>query len=119
MKLYLAGPMRGYPQLNHPAFDQAALSLRKAGHEVFSPAENDRAQGITSGTADTVIRVLLGQDLAYITGIADGIVVLPNWQHSRGARAETATAWAIGIPVWEIGPFLAQGSDAGQVTAWR
>jgi hypothetical protein len=122
MRLYLAGPMRGYPEFNHPAFNAAAAALRHAGHEVFNPAENDRVNGIdTAGlkgdlgelaSFGTSIRVLLGQDLAWITGTADGVVVLPGWERSLGVRAEVATASAIGIPVWLVEEFLAHGPAA-------
>ena len=35
MKLYLAGPMRGLPLCNFPAFDAAAAWLTSKGHIVF------------------------------------------------------------------------------------
>ena len=41
MRLYLAGPMSGKPQMNFPAFEKAAKSLRRRGHDVVSPAELD------------------------------------------------------------------------------
>lgn len=41
MKLYLAGPMRGMPNYNFPAFWIAATELRTKGYTVYSPAEHD------------------------------------------------------------------------------
>src|SRR6266571_3692241 len=115
MRLYLAGPMRGYPGLNHAAFNHGAVALRECGHEVFNPAEHDVQAGIgpdDEARAMEMLRELLGADLAWITGTADGLVMLPGWELALGASAEAATAWALGLPVWEFGPFITSGPDA-------
>jgi hypothetical protein len=39
--VYLAGPMRGIPQFNFPAFMAAAKQLQKEGYHVFNPADRD------------------------------------------------------------------------------
>lgn len=96
MKIYLAGPMRGFLDLNFPSFHQGAKLLREAGHEVFNPAEQE------SGN----IRKRMGLDLAWITSTADVVVLLPGWEDSLGAKAELATAKAIGIPATELEEFL-------------
>lgn len=110
-KLYLAGPMRGLPAFNFPAFHAAAARLRAAGYDVFSPAEHDEEGGFDSsgydGTEDLSgigfdLRAALGADLAYVTGKADGIAVLPGWENSKGTKAEVATAEALGLPVWTV-----------------
>lgn len=93
MKLYLAGPMRGIKAYNHPAFDIATTALRAAGHEVFSPAENDRTRypardwyKATGNLADdgiesADIRAIIKMDLDWICDNAKGIALLPNWEH--------------------------------------
>lgn len=113
MKLYLAGPMRGYPEFNFPAFHAAAARLRAEGHTVFSPAESDNerhGKDISKGnaTGDEAIaakehgfnlREALAIDLEYICKEADGIAMLPGWEKSKGANAEYATALALGLQV--------------------
>jgi len=114
-RVYLAGPMRRYPEFNHPAFHQAARLLRAEGYEVFSPAEHDIAMGldVTGTTGDPAelagfsLREALGAGLAWITARADAVVTLPGWEASLGACAEVAAARALGLPVWELGPVLA------------
>ena len=113
MKIYVAGPMRGVPEFNFPAFHAAAAALRALGHEVFSPAERDNerhgvdiSKGNLTGDEDLAakdygfdLRVALGEDLAYICAHADTIAMLPGWQNSKGAQAEYATAIALGLAV--------------------
>jgi len=122
MNIYLAGPMRGYAEFNHPAFLTAARLIRGTGHEVFSPAEHDAEAGldVTGMTgsqaeldaAGQSLRDLLGTALAWITSSADAVVVMPGWEESAGARAEAATALALGLPVHDLGQFLLYGSKA-------
>lgn len=113
MKIYLAGPMRGYPEFNFPAFHAGAARLRSQGHEVFSPAERDierhgvdiskgNKTGCEKEAASTHgfdLRVALAEDLDYICRHADAIALLPGWQHSKGALAEHAAAHALGHKV--------------------
>jgi hypothetical protein len=104
-KIYLAGPMKGIPDYNYPAFAEAAQKLRDEGHEVFSPAEADIEKWGSKEACHAhfdrdrlgALRIALGQDLAYITGHATAIAVLPGWENSKGVAAELATAKALGI----------------------
>jgi hypothetical protein len=100
---YLAGPMRGFPQCNFPAFIAAADKLRAAGHTIISPAEMDSPEtrkeamqcvggedlktygGETTGS-------ILARDVRIVADDVTGIVFLPGWSHSRGARLEAFVA---------------------------
>lgn len=111
MKIYIAGPMRGIPEFNFPAFFAAAEKLRADGHVVFNPAARDNEHhgvDISKGneTGDESIaaakhgfnlRDALGADLAYICAEADAVALLPGWENSKGANAERATALALGL----------------------
>lgn len=125
MKIYLAGPMRGYEEFNHPAFRKAAKLLRATGHTVFCPAEHDGEAGlnVTGMTGDlgeiaeagVSLRDLLGADLAWITGTADALVMMPGWEDSAGARAEAAVALTLSLPVWDLARFLLYDASAPQI----
>lgn len=113
-KLYVAGPMTGYPSFNIPAFDRMAEELRAAGYEVVSPAELDdpAIRAISMASPDGAIATLqshgqtwgdfLARDVKLLAddGIT-GIVVLPGWNMSRGARLETFVARMMqGLPIY-------------------
>ena len=41
MKVFISGPMKGYPNFNKEAFDQAEKELIQQGYTVFNPAWMD------------------------------------------------------------------------------
>jgi hypothetical protein len=100
MKLYLAGPMRGYPQFNFPAFFAAAKDLRARGHEVWSPAENDVDVDGFDPTTDAAkpMRHYMLRDLPAVLN-SDAVALLPGWRKSTGALMEVYVATGCGIPI--------------------
>src|SRR5262249_1176838 len=107
----LAGPMRGIPRLNFPAFNAATKLLRAEGHEVFNPAEEDIKNhggvdislgNMTGDEAQATkehgfsLRKALPADTGFISLQATGIAMLPGWEGSKGANAEHALAHALG-----------------------
>lgn len=108
MKIYLAGPMRGIPEFNFPAFDAGSAELRTAGYEVFSPADKDReTMRVTGKPIEALtIRECMLVDTEWICTQAEGIALLPGWEASSGANAEVALAKAIGIPSKPIDEWL-------------
>jgi hypothetical protein len=115
-KVYLAGPMTGYPQFNFPAFDKVAAELRSMGDvfEVVSPAELDdpksRAAALQSEWGDPAEYArltgltwadFLSRDVKLIAdGGFDSIVCLPGWERSRGARLETFVGHLCGVRIF-------------------
>jgi nucleoside 2-deoxyribosyltransferase len=102
MKIYLAGPMRGYDNFNFAAFDSAAANLRALGHTVFSPADNDRAKGYVGKPIDDIKRDCIMDDLTYIAREAEGIALLPKWQASMGVAVEVALAKFLNLKIIEL-----------------
>lgn len=113
MRLYVAGPMTGYPRWNYAAFTDAAARLRAAGYQVTAPHEMDEARGFDPdapvddfGRADYVTALL--SDI-HAVAAACGVAVLPGWSDSPGATAEVAFAAAIGIPFADVDDWVAAG----------
>lgn len=94
-RIYLSGPMSGYPEYNYPAFHQAAAALREWGYSVCSPAETSDWLGELSH--EDYLRF----DIARVLE-ADEIRTLPGWERSQGALAEIYTAIRIGTPVLDM-----------------
>lgn len=98
MRIYIAGPMSGLPESNYPAFHDAARRLREIGLRVENPAENNAPR---CGSWLGYMRIALRQ-----VSKVDGVVMLPGWQRSRGARIEHRLARDLGLPLWTLAQAL-------------
>lgn len=111
---YLAGPMRGYAEFNFPAFRSATKLLRDAGYGIISPHEMDEAAGFFwdgfTGNEDLaefnfdLVERLLEDIKAIARADCAGVIALPGWEKSSGARAEAAYAQAVGKDLYELLP---------------
>jgi hypothetical protein len=119
-KVYIIGPMRGYPELNFPAFDRAAKLGRSLGWDVISPAEMDRDAGIDEkedtssfsldGTPHHLCRVFAKRDLDALLSLrgedGDAVALLPGWEQSTGGKAEIAVAKWLRLNILDAQTFL-------------
>lgn len=93
--------MSGLPQFNFPLFYRVTEILRNAGMDIISPAElddqEDKGAAMTSTDGDPDNRVHMGgktwadflaRDVKLIADKVQGIIFLPDWYKSRGARLE-------------------------------
>lgn len=113
-KIYIAGPMTGYPEFNFPAFYEAEEFWTEVGYEVFNPARKDEEYDLDSEavkTGDAVLAAEKGFDFrtAYLWDVTkiiegDAIYMLKGWQYSPGAVGEHAVAVAMKrhFPEYEI-----------------
>jgi hypothetical protein len=90
-KTYIAGPMTGLPDLNFPAFHQAAEWLRGMGHEVVNPAEINPDHHMSW-------EACMRSDIAALV-TCDAIMLLPGWEDSRGAKLEHHIAERLGLRI--------------------
>ena len=93
--LYLAGRMRGKPNLNRPMFVKVAESLRGRGYSVWNPAEHDSY--LESSYAECMT-----MDLNAVINECDGMALLPGWRSSLGANVEVLSAFVCGKKCFEI-----------------
>lgn len=132
--VYIAGPMTGFPQFNVPLFDAVAESLRADGYTVVSPAELDSdavrtaamasldgAVGPGGQVANETWGDMLSRDVKLLadghvtvdgesgsdmTTPVDGIVLLPGWENSRGARLEAFVGLLTGKEYFSWSPTI-------------
>lgn len=79
---YIAGPMRGLPDLGRANFRHAEVQLREAGWKVINPAILP-----TDLPDDAYMPICLS-----MLDQADTVFMLPDWQKSIGANIEHAYA---------------------------
>jgi hypothetical protein len=99
-RVYIAGPMTGIPEHNHPAFKAAWNALTQAGYEAISPHFIESVIEIDS-------RVQIGQGAVYRYALpidtfalssCEAVVALPGWEQSQGCGFEKHAADLMDIP---------------------
>jgi hypothetical protein len=98
-KLYIAGSMSGHDDFNFPLFFKAEEFLSSQGYDVVNPARLDcdagfpleRLKQLNEAEFKEFLNGATKRDLDALQG-CDGIVMLPGWEDSKGARAEKAVA---------------------------
>ncbi len=75
-KVYIAGPMRGIPDRNHPLFFIAESYLKENGAKVMNPAVLPKGFAHEAYSAIGVHMMLA----------CDMVAFLPHWEESAGAR---------------------------------
>lgn len=120
--------MTNYPAFNYQAFDAAAKQLRAAGHEIVSPAELDEPHirkailkskdgnlaALQEATGESFAD-FLSRDVKIVADPeTEAVIVLPGWEHSRGATLEVYVAGELGKPILrypDLGHARHPGSD--------
>lgn len=103
MRLYIAGPMAGYPDANRENFLWAEDALTKAGYEIVSPRLVNEACMLPMG--DERWLHCMKQDIRMIVE-CDGVAVLHGHEMSKGACVETFLARALNMEVRTVGEWL-------------
>jgi hypothetical protein len=116
-KWYLAGPITGYSNGNVNMFLAAAVALRSQEYDVVSPVELESAEVLGETLSDEYGDAYwraLARDIQIVSSVY-GIVLLPEWYTSRGARLEAFVGllagkqFAVYLP--DYGVLLRVGAD--------
>jgi Domain of unknown function (DUF4406) len=76
--------MTGFPEFNVPAFKAAKLNLEAQGFEIQLPFDIDNEQ------EDWKWGDYLAEDIRLICNECSGMILMPEWIRSRGAKLEVA-----------------------------
>lgn len=95
MKVYISGPVSGYPDNNAEAFNRAEDALRREGYEPLNPLSIKLGE---NATWEDYLRA----DLRLLT-TADAIYLLKDWGESKGARLEAYVARKLNMTIMEEG----------------
>lgn len=95
--IYISGPVTGLPELNKPQFLLAEKMLLSHGCDVFNPTHIE-------GPIDPLQGDALWQYYMHFCVRAvpecSGMLMLPDWQNSKGAKFEHRIAQTLGIQIY-------------------
>lgn len=104
-RIFISGPMSGYPDYNRAAFARAARQLKRAGYTPINPG--NLRLGPEAEWQDYMLESLK------LLNTSEGVALLPKWQLSDGAQIEKLWATRIGLITLPVSYWL----DVAQVAA--
>ena len=121
--IYIAGPMRGYPEYNFQAFHDADKDLTAKGWKVINPAQIDIDEGFDPKTPQDKLSKKDLEDFIvrdiHLVLSADAMAVLPDWEKSRGVAVGFAIANYIDMLVYVYPEMVLFGTEDILIEALR
>ena len=111
-RVYVSGPMTGYPDHNKDEFAAASEALRAMDYAVCNPVETSSLLG--ERTHEEYLRFDFERVLE-----ADFLVALDGWEESLGAQAEIMVAIRIGTKVWRWHTFEDMTASPIRICWWH
>lgn len=92
MKIYISGPITSMPSIEwaKEKFDEMEARIIAAGHEAVNPMS-------LSHDHDKSWSAYMREDIIALMG-CDAVIVLPNWEKSKGCNVELQLALSIDMP---------------------
>jgi hypothetical protein len=128
VRVYIAGPMTGYPEYNYSAFSRAAADWQREGWDVVTPFEcnsvvwrrhHDRDFDPALDACDygdPILGEMLLEDVRALVE-ADGVAFLRGWEKSKGANLEYRLATALGKRLYHADTFLPLAEPSESILA--
>lgn len=92
VKIFIAGPMRGYENYNFKKFDFVQKLLEDKGYSVVNPARISRKFKEKDVNSDIAVYNKMVDMQQEAEKTCNAILLLDGWQWSEGARLEVKTA---------------------------
>lgn len=107
VKVYVSGPISGYPNGNAEAFTERTKILIAGGFDAVNPHDcppnhTGECVGRSLDSKPHKYGCYLRSDLRELLN-CDAITMLPGWEESPGALVERSVALAVGLPVLTLG----------------
>ena len=111
-RIYIAGPMRGIPELNFPEFYRIEALWRSMCWDVVNPAQMDKDHGYVPTKSQVKfdnlsIEQAMARDLPAVAS-CDAIALMTGWERSQGANIELKHARALGKEVYDANSAIAR-----------
>ena len=92
MKIFISGPMTGYPDYNFPAFDKVEQLLNSKGIKTVSPVTICQEYSQEAVIKDKTLFAKMVEKQQDAEKTCTAILLLKGWEASNGARLELNTA---------------------------
>lgn len=94
---YISGPVTGIEEFNRPTFMLAQRMLLSAGCSVFNPSHIDWPIDPLEGEA---LWQYFMHYCVQALPLCDSLLMLPDWQNSKGAKEEHRIAKMLGLTIY-------------------
>ena len=99
--IYIAGPMRGFPDFNYPKFNAVEEELTRNGWHVENPVKIGEEFGTPEeiNSNPELLLSVMNAELATVK-TCDAVFLLRGWERSVGAKKELAAALESGAEIY-------------------
>ena len=92
IRIFLSGPMTGYPDYNFPFFNMVATTLKECGYDVVNPVDICKKYKKEKVLSDKSVFNAMIEEQQKEERTCTDLLLLPGWELSKGVRLELKTA---------------------------